>query len=128
VLEQPSSLMTNIKWGLFILIAICVGIFVYLNWELFTTRYALVYWFGDGNTAPKIPNFLYLVLFFGLGFLLKFILGIPGRVAGRRMVRELNGRIEDLEKDLAELVRKNIALAEKAGQKAVDADEAADDR
>ncbi|MDI6797727.1 MAG: LapA family protein [Desulfatibacillaceae bacterium] len=120
--------MTNIRWGVFIIVAACVAVFVYLNWELFTTRYALVYWFGDGNAAPKLPNFIYLVLFFALGFLLKLVMGLPAKVANRRTVKELNERIEDLEKDLAELVRKNIALAEKAGEKAANPDEAADQR
>jgi hypothetical protein len=128
VQAQPSTLMTNIRWGMFILVATIAAIFVYLNWELFTTRYALVYWFGEGNAAPKLPNLLYLVLFFALGFLFRLVLGLPARVANRRTVKELNERIEDLEKDLAELVRKNIALAEKAGEKAANSGEAADER
>lgn len=96
---------------------VIVAILVGTNLKLFTTPIEV----GIPYLAPKtnadgagLPNVVFLGAFFALGFLLKFLLGLPGVFATRKAVKALNEEVRTLQTELA-VARQDQAQGSAAG-------------
>ncbi|MEW5733606.1 MAG: lipopolysaccharide assembly protein LapA domain-containing protein [Thermodesulfobacteriota bacterium] len=96
---------------------VVVAILIYKNLDLFTYAFPVnipFVWPSESGPSPMIPNVIYLAAFFGLGFLLKFLLGLPGTFAARKTVKALNEEVRTLQSELATVRQQQAGVSDAA--------------
>ena len=96
--------MKKMKIGLFVVLLIDVGGVVYQNLPFFSQKQALSLdlkvW---AYATPEIPNGLFLLACFLIGFLLAYFGGLVAKFKANKMVKELNGVIDSQQEKISTL-------------------------
>jgi uncharacterized integral membrane protein len=96
--------MKKIKYFLWFVIIVLLGIFIYQNNAYFTAEnsVAINLGFYEGESA-ELPNIVYFAIVFAVGFLLALILNFSKNYQKRKTIKELNEKINSDKKRIDEL-------------------------
>lgn len=110
--------MQKIKYLLWIIIVAVLATFIYQNSAYFMAeeRISLDLYFFEEFQSPEIPNIVYFLAVFLIGFLVALFLTFSYGYKKRKIIRELNEKINSDQKRIEELESK-LAAAGGAGER-----------
>jgi uncharacterized integral membrane protein len=97
--------MKKVKLVIFGIVVVLLLVFAFQNQTYFmkTAQLELNLYFMDKMITPVISNAIVCLSFLVLGFVLSFLLSLPGRIKRKRIVKELNKTLSEREKELVTL-------------------------
>src|SRR4030042_6413334 len=96
--------MKKVKIAFWSVLIVFFILLVYQNQELFFPRHTLgINLYFVNYQTPEIPNFIYYLCFFVLGFIVSFLFGLSERFRSKKMIKGLNQTIESNVQTISEL-------------------------
>lgn len=104
--------MKKIKMVLWLIVFGLIALVAYQNSAYFTYQQALsveLPIIAKHYQTPSLPNIVFLLLFFGVGVLACFFLGLPGRMRTKRELRSLKMTVNS-QMDIIAALKKELEL------------------